>query len=518
MKKSCLILSVLFVLAGCGRSEMNSLKSIERSMEKNPYQAIERLDSIDSNNLCGKRLAIYSMLKTQAYHLAGKVIESDSVARIATDYWGIRKIGHYPAMSWYSLGCAYSDMNKDPEAIYALLKAKELFPDTISKYYASTLSMLGHHYNLCGLHDEAIRSYTESKQLYEKLDDCRNASLAELNVGISLYGKEEYNKAQAIFERVLDDKCIDTEGYRTCLLYMAHVKNGIYNVEAGSMIFEYINPYLRLCKNNEQAAPGYALKGIAFYYIHNLDSAFYYLRRAHSSTNDLDTRILAVEGLEKVAIQLRNYQAAWNQQILNEEYQNERKKQVSQSEITQIRLQHSDAMQKQKIRSRVVRVIFVGSLVLTIVLASLIIISIQRDRRRETYYLNKYDDLIKKQIEEKSNSQGNRLMEACDAFRTGIAFNLVNDVAMQHRSFRQEERDVVIHDINLYFASPIANLRAEAGKLGQQDITLIFCNLLGIDQDLVADIMCTSRSNMRSIKSRLRAKISADTFALYFKD
>ena len=76
----------------------------------------------------------------------------------------------------------------------------------------------------------------------------------------------------------------------------------------------------------------------------------------------------------------------------------------------------------------------------------------------------------------------------------------------------------MVHDINLYFASPIAALRAEAGKLGQQEINLIFCTLLGFDQDLTADIMCTSRSNLRGIKSRLKSKISADTFSLYFKE
>ena len=76
----------------------------------------------------------------------------------------------------------------------------------------------------------------------------------------------------------------------------------------------------------------------------------------------------------------------------------------------------------------------------------------------------------------------------------------------------------MIHDINLYFASLIALLRAESGKLGQQDISLIFCTQIGFDQEVIADIMCTSRSNLRSIKSRLRSKISADTFALYFKD
>jgi hypothetical protein len=188
------------------------------------------------------------------------------------------------------------------------------------------------------------------------------------------------------------------------------------------------------------------------------------------------------------------------------------------SEIIQIRLQYNDEIQKHKYNARISKIVLFSVLILIVVIALTVIFYIQRDRRREAYYVRKYDDLIQKQIEEKAKSAGNRLMEACEAFRTGIAFNLVNDVSLQKRSFRQEERDVVIHDINLYFASPIAALRSEADRLGQQDINLIFCTLLGFDQDLIADIMCTSRSNMRSIKSRLKAKISPESFSLYFKD
>ena len=223
-------------------------------------------------------------------------------------------------------------------------------------------------------------------------------------------------------------------------------------------------------------------------------------------------------GLEWVATQMRQYQAAWNAEILNKEYREKLNEKTNQSEITQIQLQHNDEMQNQRYRARISRVIWISISLVIILIAAVIIYIIQRDRRREAYYLKKYDDLVQKQMEEKSNSEGNRLMEACDAFRTGIAFNLVNDVALQKRSFRQEERDVVVHDINLYFAGPIAVLRSEAGKLGQQDINLIFCTLLGFDQELVADIMCTSRSNMRSIKSRLKSKISAESFSLYFKE
>jgi hypothetical protein len=215
---------------------------------------------------------------------------------------------------------------------------------------------------------------------------------------------------------------------------------------------------------------------------------------------------------------MRQYQAAWNAEILNKQYQEEMNALSSQSEITQIRLQHNDEIQAHKLKSKITRIVLFSILFLIILGATLIIVNIQRDRRREAYYLAKYDDFIKKQVEEKSNKAGNRLADACESFRNGIAFNLINDVAMEHRSFKQDERDVVTHDINLYFSSQIASLRDEAGKLGQQDIMLIFCNILGIDQELTADIMCTSRSNMRSIKSRLKSKISADTFSLYFKE
>ena len=260
------------------------------------------------------------------------------------------------------------------------------------------------------------------------------------------------------------------------------------------------------------------MKGVALYYLQELDSAFIYLERAHQLSNDLPTKIFALNGLEGVATQMRRYQSAWNAEMWKKQYQEELDALSNESEITRIRLQYNDEIQEHKYKSRISRIILYTILLLIVIIAAIVIGIIQRDRRREAYYLKKYDDLIQKQIEENSQSDGDRLMEACDAFRTGIAFNLVNDVVLQHRSFKQEERDVIIHDINLYFASPIAMLRAEAGKMGQQDINLIFCTLLGFDQEMIADIMCTSRSNLRSIKSRLKAKISADTFSLYFKE
>ena len=482
MKKYCLLLCVLFVFAGCGMNRTSSLKSIEQSLIEKSAEAGINLDSINSE--CGKG-------HNKRYRLA---------------------------MGWYELGKTYSSMERDPEAIYALLKARELFTDTLSWEYVSALDMLGRHYNNRGLYDDAIKSFSVCMKLYGVMGNAGMVSMADYNMGVAYFGKKEYAKSQTVFENLLDDKFLGAEKRNQCYLYLAYIENDLYNKEAAEREQELAEKYLAGCSTESAKAPGYAIKGIALYYQHENDSAFVYLEKAHRLSDDLGTKILAITGLEWVATQMRQYQAAWNAEILNKQYQEELNKMNNQSEITQIQLQHNDEMQNLRFRSRVSRVIFISISLIIILIAAVIIYNIQRDRKREAYYIRKYDDLIQKQIEEKSNSEGNRLKEACEAFRTGIAFNLVNDVALQKRSFRQEERDVVVHDINLYFATPIADLRSEAGKLGQQDINLIFCTLLGFDQELIADIMCTSRSNMRSIKSRLKSKISAESFSLYFKE
>jgi len=522
MKKLTLFASIALVLCSCAGNRLKELKSAEQALENDPVEAARILDSIDHTQLRGKQAALYGMLRTRADYTLGREILSDSLARIATDYWGSRRKGYYTSQSWLALGYAYSSMDKDAEAIYSLLKARNLFKDTLSAEFAHIGSLLGSHLMRRGLLDEAAKAFIESRRLYHNLGDKGHESSAWYYLGRTYLEQKDYSQAESIICRMLDDENLDAVIRNSCNLYMAHIINGLRGKDAGSEELAYINRYLTGCDalggNDNDYAAGYAMKGIALYYLKETDSAFYYLERALNLSDELSTKVFAVKGLEGVATQMKRFQAAWNAEILNRQYQSELDARSNESEITQMRLQYNDEIQQQRYRSRVARLILYGIMLLIVIIAATIIVNIQRDRRREAYYLKKYDDLIQKQLEEKANSDGNRLLEACEAFRTGIAFNMVNDVILQRRSLRQEERDVVIHDINLYFASLIALLRAESGKLGQQDISLIFCTQIGFDQEVIADIMCTSRSNLRSIKSRLRSKISADTFSLYFKE
>lgn len=518
MKKAILFSLLFFLTASCSHGVRSELNRLDQELDANPQQVLACLDSIDSQSLNGYNAAMYAFLQTSASYMAGNENLSDSVARIASDFWGGNRKGYHRSMGWYALGLAYSSQNKDPEAIYALLKSKTLSTDTATVRYAMTNLLLGRHYNRRGLHDEALAAYVDGERLYRSLEDAQAVALCRFDMAVAYYEKHEYASSKAMFESLLNDRNLTRSKRNSCKLYLAHIMNAMDGVSAADDMLKLAESYIAGCGDEESAAPGYTIKGIALYYLHEPDSAFAYLEKAHSLTDDMDIRILAVKGLEQVAVQMKRFQAAWNAEILNREYQSELDKKSSQSEITQIRLQHNDEIQRQKYRSGISRVILLGVILLILVVSMIVIVNIRRERNLKAYYLEKHDEFIKKQIQEKNESASGKLSQSCESFRAGTAFNMINDIAMQHRAFRLEERDVVVHDINLYFADEIAALKNESGKLGQQEVTYIFCTVLGINQDVVADIMCTSRSNMRSIKSRLKSKISSELFNLYFKD
>ena len=98
-------------------------------------------------NLPSKDVADWAWLKVQTDYKCDVPLTTDSLARIATDYYGTpRRPDYHAAMAWYTLGCAYGDMNDDVNATNAFLNAKSLFPDTLIRYYALTETNLGIHY------------------------------------------------------------------------------------------------------------------------------------------------------------------------------------------------------------------------------------------------------------------------------------------------------------------------------------------------------------------------------------
>ncbi|MBO7499346.1 MAG: hypothetical protein J6T64_09210, partial [Bacteroidaceae bacterium] len=152
-----------------------NLQTAEELLETNPRKALALLDSIASSRPPkGKGVAngapllqegkgeaaLYAILRTQADYKCFVPLTSDSLIRVATDYYGRpRRPHHHAALAWYSLGCVRAEQGDDIGAVEAFLTAQPLFPDTTSRYYALCCQNLGHHYANRGMFDDALAAY-----------------------------------------------------------------------------------------------------------------------------------------------------------------------------------------------------------------------------------------------------------------------------------------------------------------------------------------------------------------------
>ena len=524
MKYCFKILTVLLFqlsLVGCEHTSMKELIGVEALLENCPDSASFVLDGINPLQLHGRKAAMYGMLRSIADYKTGQPIISDSLARLGTDKFGHRK-GHWASSSWYALGCVSSRMEKDPDAIYALLKARDLSRDTLSSQYASTLQLLGHHYIRRGMYDEALKSFIRCKPLFERLEDSAAVSFCRFKSALAYSGKGYYDISGSMFRDLIMDPYLDDESRNDCYLYLAQALNmtqgDVVDKDAAAIELSLSNRYIAGCPDEEKAAAGYTMKGIALYYLQQTDSAFHYLSKSLAATNDLEITSLNYKALSKVASRWGEYRIYYNDMEMYVMYQDSINRRLSRQDVADVRLKHNDEMQQLRMKTRSLGILLSSGLLAVAVIAATIIIYIQRDRRRQAYYVKQHDEFIRKQQSDRYDTSSGQLESLCTMFRTGTAYSLINDVGMEHRSFRMEERDLVGHDINLYFGDMIAELRSECGRVGQNEINLMFLTALGFSQDLIADILCTSRSNLRSMKSRLKSKISAETFSLYFKE
>lgn len=508
----------LLLLTGCTQREyMKALKAVDSIIDVDNRTAGVLLDSMDKSRMKGKSAAYYAILKNQVDFRCRIPIESDSLAMVAVNHFG-RRHTHNAAMSWQSLGCAYTSMKRVPSSINALLKSLELFPDTTDIQYARTRLMLGGNYIDRGVYSEAVKVLSLARDGLEKHDDSEGVALADYKTALAYQGLKRFDISGPMFKALIGNSSLDAESRNGCSLQLAHINN-LNSPNDESSAYEairYADAYIAGCESDSAKAIGFTEKAVAYYYLQENDSAFSCLQKSFRMTVDPNTTSLNYYYMSAVAVRLELMRQALQYMRLYSQQERKIESMNNRDEITQMRLQHTEEIQSQKTRALIGRVVLIAVIVLILIVAALIIVSIQRERRREAYYMQMHDEFIRKQTREKEESAENGLQELCRHFRTGTAYSLIQDLQLQHRGMKSEERDVVIHDLNLYFADMIADLKAESGKLNQQEICLMFCTALGFDQDLIADIICTSRSNLRSIKSRLKAKIQQASFARFF--
>jgi tetratricopeptide (TPR) repeat protein len=327
MKKSkhnVLLILVLLVLAAgftsCRDAGVHdTLLRAEALMETNPKAARAQLDSLHLQssssiphssfvipNYTKRDVADWAWLKVQADYKCDIPLTSDSLALIATDYYGVpRRPDYHAAMAWYTLGCAYTDMQDDLRGIDAFLKAKPLFPDTLNRYYTLCLQNLGKLYTSHYMYSEAEEYLKAFKRLCVDRNDSILMSHADYLLGKSLMWASRFDEADDCFEAVCKNHRTPLRIRHRVLFQKAKIH--LHHRHDSDSALLFINEYLSV--TSDDPSSGLSVKGDIFRTLGELDSAYACYSAAASTKAEIKTRCNIYRNLAELSSELKKNDA-----------------------------------------------------------------------------------------------------------------------------------------------------------------------------------------------------------------
>ena len=376
----------------------DALVRAEALMEDSPRVARAILDSIASPNppLKGRasestslpsfrrgkgEAALYALLRTQADYKCRVRLTSDSLPLIATNYYGTRRKTQRAALAQYYLGCAYSDMGRDLDAIDALLRATTLFPDTTNKYYANSLFELGllylnHHMN--------EKAYQVLEQ-YRLTNSCQADSV--------LIGYVNYYMGQAAAYEgndILADslyKCVlmntnNTDGIRYDS-YFQLAKIYFYHWHETQKAMMYNDKYIAFYTGKRSISAAQSLKADILLELNELELADKYYKEVLRNSKDIYTLCSTYKGLANVSSLLNipdSTRFYINQYALLLDSIYSINKQM---EIAEIQDKHIVEIHDQQLKARHVRFMLLGGLFFVVAFSAFAITLLLNDRKRK---------------------------------------------------------------------------------------------------------------------------------------
>ena len=294
-----IVVTIMLLSAGCNgdRREYSRLVELEQVLEQNPDSVRSVLYAMPTPKK-ERSKALYTVLKTQADYKCYEPLESDSLMLEATAYYGTGKKDYYAALAYYTLGCLYDENGNDIAALEAYLKAKDLFPDTLIRYYALTECLLGLKYVNSNAYDYAENHLLCAMNNADRLNDVHTYCISRYNYALCLLHRRDFETAEQYFLEFLDNEAY-YEYYRiNPLLQLAKIYYIHYKDYDKSLL--YVNRFLNLSKSNNEA--GLAAKANIFYDMAVYDSAYHYCLKSLKTATELNTICLCYDKLTELSL------------------------------------------------------------------------------------------------------------------------------------------------------------------------------------------------------------------------
>jgi len=504
---------VVVATVSCG-GHRHELAQVERLLETNPTKADSLLGTIGMPE--GKRdKALYAILRTQSDYKNYRDIPDDALITQACNYYGTRKKSYHAAMAWYSRACVLSLTDDDLGAIKSYLTARDLFPDTLNRYYVICEHNLGKQYLARHLYDEAMDILELSLKNALTIRDDVTAAYSKYNIALIDLYQERFQKAEAAFIQLASNPNLPVLLRTETNLQLSKIQ--LHHHNAPDKALQYINRYIN--EVGFQSGAGYSIKADAFYTAGAYDSAYHYYQKSLECDTELSTESNSYSRLPELSLMFGHEdKTAYYIEKYKEclERQNER---YNQNSITALKLRHNLEKYEMIHKEEKKRYLILTVSIIAVAILLLSLIYLYQENRRRKRYEQLCDSLIRRRMADiPEDSLEKTLASSRQLFINSVGYTMLQELSTVDRMPESSELSVIRHNTELYFEKPMAIMRAVVPSLSQIEVMYCIYRYLGVNWRLCMELVNRSPSYSGRLKQYILKKIPQDWSKLLFQN
>lgn len=517
---------ILFLSACHGRgNETTLLHRAESLMQEFPDSALSILTSIPHpEKLYGSNRADYALFLTHAKIKLRLHHSSDSLIRIAVDYYDKRWNDERKMQAYYYRGCVYKNMRCMDLAVKDFLHALKVIPKKSEYLYLGAIyERLAECYEEQNLYEDAMRAFHKAHEIYVNQNNNEGLFYALRGIGHVFVLQHQLDKSLAYYQKALYiAETIGDNYYKSVILGELGV---LYNVKGE---FQKANHYLS--ESISSAPKGadlyteYLWKGRILRNLQLMDSARYYLNLSKSSPF-IFNRGGSYKELYQLEREEKNYPAALAAVDSFIFYLDSIYNTTKVAETTRLTAQYEIELYQQKLAGRYkVEVLL---LLLLFIIGGVICLWI--DKRRKNKYLELQNQLMKSRtdvlsgdFEDRENSYSVNIeklkssLELClKLFYRTEAYEKLLFLEKKmgiNISLSVQEGQMICDGIYESFGDIMLKLKIQYAELTKEDMLYCVFLLLGCSKETILSCTRASEGAFKSRKSRMKDKLGKDFF------
>ena len=520
---SCLFVCLSFIIS-CQSESLKKLDCAEALLQQSPDSSLYMLQGMSVNEFHKEKdKARYALIKSAALDKNYYDVNSDSLTRIALDYYSFHPDRYYRMLAWYYHGLVLMNAHSYSSSIVALEKAEsdaEYLNDAL--YSGLIMRNKAKVFCLTNNNPAAIECQRKAVRCFELAEKDSYKSFAETDLAIYYTNNRDFEKADSLFNYIRHtyDNPVLT---RYCDLCQAGI-----TVELNRNPEEAISLY-RGVQKSFYGILNYAYLALAYERLQHRDSADFWLaegyrfakNQADSATLDYPrSHLESMRGHYQYAFHLVDHAA------------------TVQDSLTRVLLEQSVSaaqrdyyktatlLQEEKIHSMRQKVVF-GSL-LSLLLISLSIMTIVIVFRKKDRQLQ--DQMARLALEEKEIERvtkdnahlvGSLFSEKIDHLdKLTESYFKMEDGREKERIFKQVKQLVssirndeglflsLEKDLNRYCNDIMSKLREQVPRIKDENLQIITLFFAGLPYETVRLIMNkVSVESLKMARSRFRKDI-----------